>query len=438
MNSESLIGKAIEVLSQNDRGDHTVPAKDLYPHQWLWDSCFIAIGLRHYDIVRAQQELLSLLKGQWSNGMMPNMILSREKGAVRHKPELWQSNLSPYSPDSVPTSGITQPPMLAEAVVKIGKKLPLRERRSWYRRMYKAIVKYHEWLYYERDPHNEGLSLQIHSWETGLDNTPPWMNELHEHQQAFWIRFVHAAKLEFIFTLLRQDRKFALPGERLSTLDGLILYSIQRRLRRKAYDIKRIINHSQVAIEDLTFNCILIRANKMLQTIAKTIGEELPEELLKRMRKTENALEDLWDEHTGQYYSRNFASHDLIKIPSIATFMPLYAGCISKDRAKKLVDLLKSPSYSTRYPIPTVPTNSDWFQEKVYWQGPTWMNTNWLVIQGLENYGFKEAAEHVKQQSIKLVEKNGFCEYFSPKDGEPAGTEDFSWTAALIIDLLQS
>ena len=438
MESEPLLEKAISVLAQNDRGDHTVPAKDLYPHQWLWDSCFISIGLRHYDLVRAQQELLSLLKGQWSNGMLPNMILSRDKGAVRHKPELWQSNLSPYSPDNVPTSGITQPPMLAEAVVKIGKKLPLRERRSWYRRMYKSLVKYHEWLYYERDPHNEGLSLQIHSWETGLDNTPPWMNELHEHQQPFWIRFVHATKLEFIFTLLRKDRKFALPGERLSTLDGLILYSIQRRLRRKNYDLKRIINHSQVAIEDLTFNCILIRGNKMLQSIAKTLGEELPDELVKRMHKTEAALEDLWDDATGQYYSRNFASHELLKIPSIATLMPLYAGCISKERAKQLVNLLKSPAYDTRYPIPTVPANSEWFKPKVYWQGPTWINTNWLVIQGLERYGFTEEAAHITEKSIKLVEKSGFCEYFSPKDGSPVGADDFSWTAALIIDLLKS
>ena len=70
MESEPLLEKAISVLAQNDRGDHTVPAKDLYPHQWLWDSCFISIGLRYYDLVRAQQELLSLLKCQWSNGML--------------------------------------------------------------------------------------------------------------------------------------------------------------------------------------------------------------------------------------------------------------------------------------------------------------------------------------------------------------------------------
>jgi hypothetical protein len=54
-----LLAEAKKVLKQNDRGKYTVPAGDLYPHQWLWDSCFIAIGLRHEDVERAQTELLA-------------------------------------------------------------------------------------------------------------------------------------------------------------------------------------------------------------------------------------------------------------------------------------------------------------------------------------------------------------------------------------------
>src|SRR6202012_2706007 len=74
-----LLAEAAEVLQANDRGNYTVPAQNLYPHQWLWDSCFIAIGLRWLDVDRAQTELQSLLRGQWANGMFPNMIFS-DKG----------------------------------------------------------------------------------------------------------------------------------------------------------------------------------------------------------------------------------------------------------------------------------------------------------------------------------------------------------------------
>ena len=46
------------------KGGWTKPAPNLYPHQWLWDSCFIAIGLRHHDIKRAQKEVKNLFRGQ--------------------------------------------------------------------------------------------------------------------------------------------------------------------------------------------------------------------------------------------------------------------------------------------------------------------------------------------------------------------------------------
>src|SRR3990172_6843319 len=113
---DKLLAKAQEVLERNDRSHWTVPASDLYPHQWLWDSCFIAIGLRHLDIDRAQSELNSLLRGQWSNGMLPHIVFS-DGEQYRSDRELWRSYVSPYAPDGIFTSGLTQPPMLAEAVV---------------------------------------------------------------------------------------------------------------------------------------------------------------------------------------------------------------------------------------------------------------------------------------------------------------------------------
>jgi neutral trehalase len=154
------------------------------------------------------------------------------------------------------------------------------------------------------------------------------------------------------------------------------------------------------------------------------------------MLQTESALETLWDEQTKQYYSRNYASQVPMKLPTIATLMPLYAGCISKERAEALVKILKSKPYNTTFPVPTVPTNSDWFHPLMYWQGPTWLNTNWMLADGLERYGYKDEAKHIREQSIAMVTKSGFYEYFSPFDGAPAGTDNFSWTAAMIIDFL--
>jgi hypothetical protein len=429
--------EAAEVLKANDRGNYTIPAANLYPHQWLWDSCFIAIGLRHLDVDRAKTEILSLLRGQWSNGMLPNMIFSDESRYRRDR-SIWRSWINPHSPDKVATSGITQPPMLAEAVVRVGEKLPLAERRSWYKMVLPAVVAYHEWLYAERDPHGEGLTLQIHPWETGLDNTPPWMTELHDHLLPWWVRVLQKTHADTLVSLFRRDTHYIPPGQRFSTIEVLALFDAQRRLRRKGYDIYRILDHSLFAIEDLTFNCILARANEQLQKMAKSIRHELPPELLASMKKTTEALEELWDEYGQQYYSRDFITHRLLKEPSIAALMPLYAGTASPERAKQLVHLLENEHiFGPIYPVPSAPLNSPVFSPERYWQGPSWVNTNWLIIDGLKRYGFHDHAAALTETTLEMVEKGGMAEYFDPNTGEPLGAANFSWTAALTLDLLQ-
>ena len=93
--------------------------------------------------------------------------------------------------------------------------------------------------------------------------------------------------------------------------------------------------------------------------------------------------------------------------------------------------------FGANWPVPSVPMDSLFFDPYRYWQGPTWVNTNWLIIEGLKNYKFDEEAQILKNRTLELVKKSGMNEYFNPMNGEPAGAPNFSWTAALIIDLLQ-
>ncbi|MBA3472306.1 MAG: hypothetical protein H0T57_03610 [Rubrobacter sp.] len=44
---EGLAARAGAVLRKNDMGGWTKAAPELYPHQWSWDSAFIALGLAH-------------------------------------------------------------------------------------------------------------------------------------------------------------------------------------------------------------------------------------------------------------------------------------------------------------------------------------------------------------------------------------------------------
>jgi hypothetical protein len=317
--------------------------------------------------------------------------------------------------------------------------MPQQQRNDFYHTMFEPLVEFHQWLYSERDPHHEGLTLQIHPYEVGLDNTPPWMNQLREHHMPWWISLFNQLHLSGFAYLLRRDTKYVPHEQRMDNTDALLLWDVVRRLRRKGYDIDKILHRSLFITEDLTFNCIFIRANDQLQELAGKIRRNLPKDLLENMKRTKHALEYLYDEDTRQYYSRDFITHKRIKTPTIATFMPLYSGAISHKRAEELVGLLKNhKEYWLHHPVPSVPLSSPNFNPLCYWTGPSWMNMNWLIIDGLERYGFTEVAAELRQKSIAVVAKSGPHEYFNPLDGQGLGADDFSWTAALTIDFLHS
>lgn len=429
--------KAKLVLRQNNRGNWTCPAPKLYPHQWLWDSAFIAIGLAHHKPTEAAAEIMSLLEGQWSNGMMPHMIIRGESGYWAGT-DFWQSHRSKYAPKEIATSGITQPPMLAIAALAVTKALSQADRPTFLAGVLPSIIRYHQWLYRERCPKNTGLVVLVHPWENGLDNTPPWMQMLASARQTGWTKVAEQLNLHKILGLFRQDVQTVPSDERLSDLDAMRCINLAMIYSKKRYDSRRILKKPVVALESLVSNCILVAANAALLEMIEIANTKPPVNLVENIKKTELAIESFWDEKTTQYYPRNYLSGSLIKAPSIATFLPLYSGSISPSRADQLVELLTSPSYWPNFPVPSVPIDDPNFDDKLYWQGPVWANTNWFIIKGLERYGYTDIARELTHKSLGMICANGFSEYFSPFTGEGLGADDFSWTAALFLDLANS
>jgi glucosylglycerate hydrolase len=114
---EGLAARAQEVLGQNDMRGWTRAATDLYPHQWSWDSGFIAIGLAHLDTGRAARELLTLFRHQWKTGKVPHIVFNPEAPPDSYFPAL---STGP-APQPLPpyTSCLCQPPTHAIAAQKI-------------------------------------------------------------------------------------------------------------------------------------------------------------------------------------------------------------------------------------------------------------------------------------------------------------------------------
>ena len=57
-------------------------------------------------------------------------------------------------------------------------------------------------------------------------------------------------------------------------------------------------------------------------------------------------------------------------------------------------------------------------------------------LDALDRRGAPELAAELRDRTLALVDEHGFAEYFSPTDGTGHGAPEFSWTAALTIDLV--
>lgn len=431
----TLAQRAQAVLEHNRRGAWTCPSPELYPHQWLWDSCFVAIGISTFDPPRAAGELTTVFRGQWANGMLPHMIFADDVSDVGSE-RIWQSSKNPLAPRDVATSCITQPPIAAIAAWHVGQTLPADDRRAFLAEVLPKLVAYHSWLYRERDLHGRGLVTLIHPWECGLDTTPPWMRSLRRMSKPWWMRAVLKLRLARVARFFRRDTRYAPAAERLSDDDGLRMLVLAHRAKRYDFELRRMPPKESVLIEDVAFNAFLIVANRALTQIADELSVGIDPELERRFPTTVAALDELWDESSGQYYSRHAVTGDLIKVPTVATFLPLWAD-VPPDRAARLVGHLADESgYWPRYPVPSVPTDDRQFDAHRYWKGPTWVNMNWAIVQGLRECGATDVADELRSRTLELTDQHGFAEYFSALTGDGFGAEDFSWTAALVLDLL--
>jgi glycogen debranching enzyme len=212
------------------------------------------------------------------------------------------------------------------------------------------------------------------------------------------------------------------------------------------YEQNEIVTSSPFLVEDVLFNAILYRADECLLELAK-LAEESIEEIEKWMRALREAFQSrLWSESDALYLDYDLIRGATIRQNTIAGLIPLYAGLPSKDQAKLLVEnhLLNRDEYApdgqhTHYFTPTASKTNPYFDPVKYWRGPIWVNTNWLLFEGLRRYAeHRGLAERIRSDTLELLDRNTFYEYFDPDTGQGLGTKNFSWSAALALVLLDT
>ena len=413
---EALRRAAHAVLDRNWTGRSTVASRSLYPHQWSWDAAFIAVGWAHVDPPRAQLELCSLLRGQWADGRVPHIVFDPgvPEAAYFPGPAFWRSHEVAAAPRGVPTSGITQPPLHAPAALAIARRLPGAQARDFLAALHPRLAAQESYLARERDA-GGGLAAIVHPWESGLDNSPAWDAAL----EAVALPPGGVEPYE------RRDLAHADPADRPTDAAYDRYVHLARTYRARGYADAGLADWSPFLVEDPLFNAVALWASRSLVEIAEHIGADPGPHRAQAERLHDALGARLWDPAIGDVECR-----------TVGCLAPLLDPGLARDRVDALAAELRSERFWHHAGVASYDLTAPDMDPRRYWRGPAWVNTNWLLATGLRLHGRDALAAELDDATLGLVGGAGFREYFDPGTGDGHGSDDFSWTAALVLDIL--
>jgi hypothetical protein len=304
MNRESARG----VLRANDRGGYTVPTDGLYPFQWNWDSGFVAMGWATFDEVRGFREIERLLEGQWEDGMVPQIVFHALSDDYFPGPDVWGTRRTP------PTSGITQPPILATAVRRMWASARHRAAAEAHvAALYPRLLASHRWWKRARDPGDTGLVASLHPWETGMDNSHAWDAALAR------------VPTETATAVVRRDTMHVDPAMRPREEDYLRFIHLVDLFRDTKWEPARMMAGSPFRVVDVGTNAILLRAERDLLALAGRFGTGAEAaEIAGRIARTNRAFDRLWSGAGGVYRSFDLIGDTPIAAATSAALLPLF------------------------------------------------------------------------------------------------------------------
>jgi hypothetical protein len=439
----ALWDAAVAVLRLNDLGGWTKPAPSLYPHQWSWDSAFVALGLAHLDVDRALRELETLFGAQWADGRVPHIVYdpAAATDAYFPDPRRWAcSEVSSVACATPATSGLCQPPVHAIALWRIGQQrtgdgtTPNPLERERVAALYRQMVDWHRYLATHRDPSGSGLVTIYHPWESGCDNSPRWDEAL-----------ARVAVGEVPPYTRRDLDHVADPSHRPTDAEYDRFLWLIELLKRAGYDDAEVHRSHPFRIKDVVFSAILSAANNRLAEIGRWLGRPADEieELETWAARFGKGVLDQWDAKNRLTLDRDLHTNQPVRVSTWAGLAPLLVRDAPATLVDEVVTRLTGHDFAgapglTVPAVPSTTPGSPGFDRRSYWRGPIWPFANWLLWYGLTEHGRPDEAQQLRDAILTWVRLPTvrFAEYFEPYTGEPLGSLDQSWTAAVTLDWL--
>jgi hypothetical protein len=192
-------------------------------------------------------------------------------------------------------------------------------------------------------------------------------------------------------------------------------------------------------VESPDLNTYLCVQMDSLARIAHIIGEEADAAMWAERAETlvRHMIEHFWDAKAGVFWSTR--DHQPIKLLTPFNLYPLWTGRLPQEMDDRLVAHLINPrEFWPRWPIPTVARSDPAYDPDQMWRGPTWVNINYLFVDGLRRAGYVDLAHELRRRTLDLImQQNDIFEYYHPETGlhPPKAAPIFGWTSAVFIDL---
>lgn len=208
-------------------------------------------------------------------------------------------------------------------------------------------------------------------------------------------------------------------------------------------------------LECLDLTLMVIKEMRCLSEMADALGKTAEaDEWNEKAEETSKLVNELmWDDSSNFYYSVHKDDHTFqyltrdLRRMEIIGFLPLWAEAATKERADMIVRHLTNPDKFWRtFGVPTLSADDPWYSPYVdyccKWNGPVWLLWDYMVYDGLRNYGYDDVADELVDKMMlavttQLSNNHNFWESFSPDNTTLNSPSNYIWDsimAKLLID----
>ncbi len=213
------------------------------------------------------------------------------------------------------------------------------------------------------------------------------------------------------------------------------------QLRSVRYDDERACQVVDFRMGDVFATAILAVAAEELADLGEplAIDRAVADQRQHAARARQAVLASI-DPASGLCRDWDALGHSWTDATSLASFSALVCGG-SDDAVTSQREMLTGPSWAghprLRHPLPPSQSpDAEGFQPRTYWRGPIWPVITWLFCWAAVRRGDAELAATWRQASLEQLADGTMGEYYEPMTGEPLGSRDQSWTAAVALDWL--